>query len=72
MGKLDPRMEFDAVSICRSGAWVPAWCDEQFVEFVKSCPVGEIVEVQDGTQLTLAARKKHDENFRLLREAAGE
>lgn len=25
---------FDAVYICRSGAWVPPWCDEQFTEFV--------------------------------------
>lgn len=30
---------FDAVHVCRSGAWVPTWCDPLFVEFLDSCPV---------------------------------
>jgi hypothetical protein len=47
MGKLD--MKFDAVSVCRSGCWVPPWCDEDFKHFVESCPVMEIVEVEDGS-----------------------
>lgn len=45
MGRID--MQFDAVSICRSGCWVPPWCDEQFVHFYQSCPVAEIVEVEE-------------------------
>ena len=45
MGTLDVR--FDAVSICRSGCWVPAWCDYDFVEFVMDCPVQQIVDVED-------------------------
>jgi len=32
-------MVFDAVSVCRSGAWVPPWCDEDFKEFLDACPV---------------------------------
>lgn len=25
---------FDQIMICRSGAWVPSWCDDQFEEFI--------------------------------------
>jgi hypothetical protein len=46
MGPLNG-IRFDAVSICRSGCWVPPWCDEQFVEFYQSCPVDEIVGLED-------------------------
>lgn len=27
---------FDAVFVCRSGAWVPPWCDMQFARFLES------------------------------------
>jgi hypothetical protein len=38
--KLDPvNMVFDAVSVCRSGCWVPPWCDPDFKEFCDACPV---------------------------------
>lgn len=47
MGDLD--MRFDSVSVCRSGCWVPPWCDQDFSNFVLSCPVAEIVEVEDGS-----------------------
>jgi hypothetical protein len=47
MGKIN--MKFDAVSVCRSGCWVPPWCDKDFANFVESCPVMEIVEVEDGS-----------------------
>jgi hypothetical protein len=47
MGKLDKRMVFDAVSICRSGAWVPPWCDQAFETFYQSCPVDEMTQVDD-------------------------
>lgn len=46
MGKLDTRMKFDVVSICRSGAWVPPWCDEQFEQFYQSCPA-QVVQVDE-------------------------
>jgi hypothetical protein len=38
---------FDAVFVCRSGAWTPPWSDQDFVKFIYSCPVGEMVEVDD-------------------------
>lgn len=47
LGKLDPHMEFDAVSVCRSGAWVPPWCDNEFVTFYQGCPVAEIEQLDD-------------------------
>lgn len=30
----NPDTVYDAVYVCRSGAWVPSWCDEQFEEFL--------------------------------------
>jgi hypothetical protein len=30
---------FDGVFVCRSGAWVPAWCDDQWDEFLTACPI---------------------------------
>ena len=29
---------FDFVFICRSGAWVPPWLDEEFDQFIAACP----------------------------------
>lgn len=38
---------FDTVFVCRSGAWVPTWCDTDFLDFVDSAPFdGE--QVDDG------------------------
>lgn len=34
----DPDDWYDAVYVCRSGAWVPPWCDEQFDEFLAQAP----------------------------------
>lgn len=34
----DPDTVYDAVYVCRSGAWVPSWCDDQFEEFLGSYP----------------------------------
>jgi hypothetical protein len=36
-----PPVVFDAVFLCRSGAWVPPWCDQQFDEFAARYPGGE-------------------------------
>lgn len=30
--------EFDTVFACRSGAWVPPWCDDQFEAFLDAAP----------------------------------
>ncbi|MFJ9893649.1 hypothetical protein ACIQPR_09990 [Streptomyces sp. NPDC091280] len=29
---------FDAVFLCRSGAWVPSWCDDQFTDLLDAFP----------------------------------
>ncbi|MEU6406248.1 hypothetical protein [Streptomyces sp. NPDC046985] len=29
---------FDAVFLCRSGSWVPSWCDQQFTELLGAFP----------------------------------
>jgi len=33
-----PPVEFSHVLLCRSGAWVPPWSDEQFMEMVEAFP----------------------------------
>lgn len=33
-----PAGAFDAVVVCRSGAWVPPWCDDQFEAFLNAAP----------------------------------
>ncbi|MGP2440941.1 hypothetical protein [Streptomyces sp. JW3] len=30
---------FDLVYVCRSGAWVPPWCDDSFTSFLRTCPL---------------------------------
>jgi len=29
---------YQAVYVCRSGAWVPPWCDDQFTQFIELAP----------------------------------
>jgi hypothetical protein len=29
---------FDTVFACRSGGWVPAWCDDQWQQFIDAFP----------------------------------
>ncbi|QUI30716.1 hypothetical protein H9W91_07470 [Streptomyces alfalfae] len=40
-----PDVAFNAVFLCRSGAWVPPWCDHQFADFLSACPVARRVEM---------------------------
>ena len=71
MAKLDPRMEFDTVSICRSGAWVPPWCDQDFEKFYRSCPVSEIVQVDEGDLMRADITQSAEsclKNMRMMRE----
>ena len=30
---------FDRIFVCRSGAWVPPWCDGSYRQFLAACPV---------------------------------
>lgn len=32
----------DGVFLCRSGAWVPAWLDDAFADFVRACPAARV------------------------------
>lgn len=42
---------FDAVMVCRSGAWVPPWCDDQFEAFLAAAPIEALwVDEQIGRQ----------------------
>ena len=34
----NPTRVYDAVYVCRSGAWVPPWCDDQFQQFLEGYP----------------------------------
>lgn len=51
-----PPVEFDTVFVCRSGAWVPAWLDDHFVEFVNRAPA-EQIDVIDGAYDPLEPRE---------------
>jgi hypothetical protein len=42
-----PKGQIDRVFICRSGAWVPPWVDDEFVQFVHACPGGDLFGVND-------------------------
>lgn len=35
----DNPVVFDRVFVCRSGSWVPTWCDQQFLNFIAEAPV---------------------------------
>lgn len=37
---------FHSVFVCRSGAWVPPWCDDEHEQFVADAPVSRIVELR--------------------------
>ncbi len=41
----NPTTVYDAVYVCRSGAWVPSWCDHQFEEFISAVPALHAYEV---------------------------
>jgi len=41
----DYEQEFDAVFVCRSGAWTPSWLDGSFDDFIKNCPLSKKVQV---------------------------
>lgn len=40
-------VEFDTAFVCRSGAWVPPWCDEQFIDFIDSAPTMDVEQMDD-------------------------
>lgn len=68
-----PDVEFDHVFICRSGGWVPSWCDTQFFAFLDTWPVREVEEVAECTPRVLdkEAVAVEVEAVRRLREQLG-
>lgn len=38
---------YDLVFVCRSGAWVPPWCDDQFITFLEDYPTGRYVWIDE-------------------------
>lgn len=44
-----PQVEFDHVFLCRSGAWVPSWCDRAFSDFLELCPISPKIAMQKFT-----------------------
>jgi hypothetical protein len=40
-------VSFDTAFLCRSGAWVPPWCDAEFEKFMNSAPVIEVEQMDD-------------------------
>lgn len=40
-----PRVLFDRVFVCRSGAWTPPWLDQAFFRFLEACPAERRVEL---------------------------
>ena len=38
---------YDHVFVCRSGGWTPPWLDEDFVEFISSCPIENKRELRE-------------------------
>lgn len=40
-------VSFDTAFLCRSGAWVPPWCDTEFEKFMNSAPVIEVDQMDD-------------------------
>jgi hypothetical protein len=48
----DPTLQltFDRIHVCRSGTWVPPWCEDAFWDFIQRCPVAKSAQyVQDIT-----------------------
>ncbi|QKW07572.1 hypothetical protein HUT18_15485 [Streptomyces sp. NA04227] len=43
----NPGPAFDLVFVCRSGAWVPPWCDADFSAFLEAAPIPRAVHPQN-------------------------
>lgn len=63
---------FDVVHICRSGAWTPPWCDEQFNQFVHSWDADEVTDELDEEHAPLTPREFDLEAAQLDADAMNE
>lgn len=58
---------FDVVFVCRSGAWVPPWMDQEFFDLIDDCPVRGGKVNTDGVkprECSLAQAKEAADKFR--------
>jgi hypothetical protein len=54
---------FHEVYLCRSGAWVPSWLDQPFIEFIERCPLPEDRKAVDNTALPREFSWEHAETM---------
>jgi hypothetical protein len=73
-----PKGPIDRVFICRSGAWVPPWVDEKFIDFVHACPNaglsytvinGEPYNPMEVRKFSLEEAKAYTDSMRIAEEA---
>jgi hypothetical protein len=68
----DPQEEtpvFDTIYVCRSGAWVPSWCDQEFNQWVADIPIKNYAWVGDHVERTFS-RQAVDERIEALKALA--
>jgi hypothetical protein len=70
-GQPDPE-SFDEVFVCRSGAWVPSWLDDQFDRFLKASGL-EIQEMEPLLERAWSEEKLTQDvaQYKMLLEVAG-
>lgn len=64
---------FSTVFVCRSGAWVPSWCDKEFEEFIALAPM-DVEELGDGVverEFSQEAVDAYVRQIETLRKAKG-
>ena len=59
-------VEFGTVFLCRSGAWVPPWCDDQFTELIETYPGPRVNIDERYPQMHRPFRRETAENIAAL------
>ncbi|ONK13107.1 hypothetical protein [Streptomyces sp. MP131-18] len=68
---------YHAVYVCRSGAWVPPWCDDQFSQFIEGAPDSWPTEIPGNEWVhprpdVLQEARQQIRNWEQLQERLGE
>lgn len=70
-----PDVVFDRVFVCKSPAWVPSWCDDQWLDFIAAAPFRQ-KETMGGMKprrhFDLADAERHAQEERDLRATTGD
>lgn len=56
----DASMTFDAVFVCRSGAWTPSWSDDKFEELINQWRFGPVYYLDDYVKVKRPPPRKED------------